>query len=294
MEFHLRLSLGDASLYFDVEGAALWPDGATMRRRPTLVLLHGGPGFDHSYFKPTFSALSNTMQLVFLDQRGNGRSDRCDPSSWNLATWASDLSRFLRALDIERPIILGNSFGGLVAQYFAALYPEELSGLILYSTSATCPFDDAVLRFERLGGVSAGQAASDFFQTPSAEGLLGRFSELCFPYYSREGWDSTISSRAIQNPDVLTHFFAGEFKTLDLRPLLDRVTVPTLILAGTEDPICPPYKATEMRESMRAGISKLKIFPGGRHILHLDYPTEFFALIREFIRDAASAPSRRP
>ena len=48
----MRLSVNDTELYFDVEGPALVPDGPDMRERPTLLFLHGGPGFDHAYFKP--------------------------------------------------------------------------------------------------------------------------------------------------------------------------------------------------------------------------------------------------
>jgi len=70
---------------------------------PTLVLLHGGPGFDHTHFKPWFTELREDAQLVFLDHRGQGRSDRSDPSHWNLATWADDVADFCAALSIRRP-----------------------------------------------------------------------------------------------------------------------------------------------------------------------------------------------
>ena len=62
-------------LFFDVEGAGLVPDGPRMREKPTVVLLHGGPGFDHSIYKPAFSSLADVAQVVFLDHRGNGRSE---------------------------------------------------------------------------------------------------------------------------------------------------------------------------------------------------------------------------
>ncbi len=61
-------------LYFDVEGAGLVPDGAALREKPTLVLLHGGPGFDHALFKPAFSGLADIAQVIYYDHRGNGRS----------------------------------------------------------------------------------------------------------------------------------------------------------------------------------------------------------------------------
>jgi pimeloyl-ACP methyl ester carboxylesterase len=68
-------------LYFDVEGCGLAAQDGAMMQRPTLVLLHGGPGTDHSFFKPEFSAMADVAQVIYLDQRGSGRSDRGDPST---------------------------------------------------------------------------------------------------------------------------------------------------------------------------------------------------------------------
>jgi len=77
-----------------------------------LSLLHGGPGFDHASFKPDFSHVAEIAQVVYLDHRGNGRSDRGDPAKWKLAQWGDDVRAFCEALEIERPIVLGVSFGG--------------------------------------------------------------------------------------------------------------------------------------------------------------------------------------
>ena len=75
---YMRLQVGDVRLFFDTEGSVLVPDGASMARKQTIVLLHGGPGADHSLFKPEFSAMTDAAFLVYLDQRGSGRSDRSE------------------------------------------------------------------------------------------------------------------------------------------------------------------------------------------------------------------------
>jgi proline iminopeptidase len=103
-------------LFFDVEGAGLVPDGPVMRAKPTLLLLHGGPGFDHSSFKPAFSALADIAQIVYIDHRGNGRSSGDDPKRWTLTQWADDVKGLCDTLGIEKPIVYGVSFGGFVAQ----------------------------------------------------------------------------------------------------------------------------------------------------------------------------------
>jgi pimeloyl-ACP methyl ester carboxylesterase len=83
----MRVQIGDVRLFFDVDGIKLRPDRSSMRAVPTLLLLHGGPGFDHSGFKPDFAQLSEIAQVVYLDQRGSGRSDRGSINSWKLNQW---------------------------------------------------------------------------------------------------------------------------------------------------------------------------------------------------------------
>ena len=81
----MRIDIGGCRLFFDVEGAKLRPDGPRMREVPTVLLLHGGPGSDHSIFKPAYSQLANIVQVVYFDHRGDGRSDgRNDPERWRL------------------------------------------------------------------------------------------------------------------------------------------------------------------------------------------------------------------
>jgi pimeloyl-ACP methyl ester carboxylesterase len=112
----VRLDIGGLRLFFDIEGAGLAADGPITRAKPALLLLHGGPGIaDHTSFKPWFGRFADTHQVIYLDQRGQGRNDqRDDPSHWDLATWA-DVTRFCAALEIEQPVLPGNSTGGMVA-----------------------------------------------------------------------------------------------------------------------------------------------------------------------------------
>src|SRR5712691_1849545 len=110
----MHVLVNGVRLFFDVEGASLMPEGPAMREKPTLLLLHGGPGLDHSIYKPAFSALADIAQVIFLDHRGNGRSDPGSPEMWTLAQWADDVRAFCEALGIARPIVYGASFGGRV------------------------------------------------------------------------------------------------------------------------------------------------------------------------------------
>src|SRR6476659_8330186 len=119
----MYVHVNGARLYVDVEGAGLVPDGPRMREKPTLLLLHGGPGFDHALFKPAFSAVADIAQVIYYDHRGNGRSGGDDPATWNLAQWGDDVKGLCDALGIAKPIVLGHSFGGYVAQAYATRHP---------------------------------------------------------------------------------------------------------------------------------------------------------------------------
>ena len=90
----ILVSVGDVRLFVDVDGAKLVPDGETMRERPTIVLLHGGPGFDHTPYKAHFAELAEIAQVVYYDHRGNGRSEDGPREGWNLAQWGDDVRAF--------------------------------------------------------------------------------------------------------------------------------------------------------------------------------------------------------
>src|SRR4051812_41656139 len=93
----MHVHVNGVRLFFDVEGTKFVPDGPVMREKPTLLLLHGGPGADHSTFRPAYSALADIAQIVYLDHRGNGRSEDGPREAWNLAQWGDDVAAFCDA-----------------------------------------------------------------------------------------------------------------------------------------------------------------------------------------------------
>ncbi len=200
-----------ARLYFDVEGAGLVPDGPRMREKPTLVLLHGGPGFDHSSYKPDWSRLADAVQIVYLDHRGQGRSEKCEPARWTLAQWADDVRGLCDALGIEKPVVLGNSFGGMVAMAYAARHPDHPGKLVLSSTSARQDYERMCARFEAVGGPGVGAAARAFWEKPGPA-TLPDYAAKCLPVYTRSGSlaDPDANARTRFALDVMFHFAGGE------------------------------------------------------------------------------------
>jgi len=116
----MRVLAGGVRLYFEVFGQewAVTIDG--IERRQFVVALHGGPGLDGTAQRPYLAPMATYAQIIVPDQRGHGRSDYGEPRSWNLDTWARDVADLCSALEIQRPFVLGSSFGGFVAQRYAA------------------------------------------------------------------------------------------------------------------------------------------------------------------------------
>ncbi|WP_437903871.1 alpha/beta fold hydrolase [Sorangium sp. So ce327] len=277
----MRVQAGDVRLFFDVEGAKLVPEGPAMRERPTVILLHGGPGGDHTEFVPFGSALAEVAQVVYLDHRGCGRSDRSGPERWNLETWADDVRAFCDALEIERPVVLGNSFGGMVAQAYAARYPDHPGKLILTSTTAKLRLDRMLAVFERLGGAQAADIARRFFADPMPN--FDDYIRVCLPLYRQSPPEEDALRRAVLHLDVGGYFVAGEMQTYDLRGDLARVRCPTLMLSGDLDPFATTADARDLVAALPRELVQARSFPRAGHAVLDDARDEALATIREFL-----------
>src|SRR5262245_11265120 len=184
----MRVLVNGVRLFFDVEGASLVPDGPSMREKPTLVLLHGGPGFDHSIYKPAHSTLADCSQVIYLDHRGNGRSEAGPKEAWTLARRGNDVRAFCDALGIERPVVLGSSFGGQVAMAYATRHSSHPAKLILISTEAVggSHKERKIAMFEHLGGREVGaMARRRFLEGHTDKETLDAWLRIAFPLYTR-------------------------------------------------------------------------------------------------------------
>jgi pimeloyl-ACP methyl ester carboxylesterase len=270
-------------LFVDVDGFGLVPDGPTMREKPTLLLLHGGPGFDHSGFKPAFSPLADIAQLVTYDHRSHGRSDPRPSAEWTLDTWADDVVRLCDALGIVRPIVLGQSFGGFVAQRYLARHPDHPAKVILSSTSAAFNLERKLPVFERLGGRAARALAETFWRDPTEANTEAYLSEVHPLYNTRPAASPEGRLRAVYRLEILRHFIVNEMHGMDLLPGLAAARCPVLVMAGAEDPVCPPADSQDIFSALPAGRAELQVYPGCGHGAWRDDPESAFAALRRFI-----------
>jgi proline iminopeptidase len=277
----VRVRLGDGTrIFVEVIGRKLLPDGPVMRARPTMLLLHGGPGFDHSTLANTFEPLADELQLILVDHRGQGRSDERTPEEWNLAQWVADLVELVDLLELDRPIVLGQSFGGVVALAAVARHPDLASKLVVSSSLAQFRPDRSFPMFERLGGPEVRAVAERHFSELTDESAE-EFLRVCLPVYNTTPADPDVLARVKLKLEVGNHFFRNEFFDTDLFPELGNIRCPTLVLGGELDPITPVADAEDIAAAIPG--AELRIFEGAGHGVFRDKPQEALEVIREFV-----------
>jgi proline iminopeptidase len=256
-----------------------------MRERPTVILIHGGPGsYDHSYFKPAFSALTSVAQVVYLDLRDHGRSARHDPAQWSFELCADDVRAFCDAIGIIDPIMFGHSMGGFVAMLHVARHPERARGLILQSTMARFDLGRLVEGFRRVAGDEvADLARRDYGGRSVTDAEWARVHAAFGP---RVPGEDELARRR-RNPAVGEHGMEL-LRDFDAVDQLARITCPTLVCVGELDPVTPVPAAAEIVSGLTPGIGRLEVLEGAGHFPWLDDPERYWPRILGFV--AALAP----
>lgn len=284
----MRIEVNGVRIFFDVEGAKLVPDGSRMREKPTLILLHGGPGMDHSSFKPAFSRYADIAQVIYIDHRGNGRSERLPRDRWTLAQWGDDVYEFCRALEIEKPIVMGQSFGGFVAIAYGTRHPEHPGKLIFSSTAAQghAHVERSIELFTQRGGAEIGAMARHAltigYDDPE---FVMRWITQAMPFYNTTpAADPDARSRGVMSGRVLMDFLGpgGEGLTFDLIADLANVQCPTLVLGGEADPITPIESQEDIARALPPHLVRFERFADAGHGPFRDDPRAY-DVIREFL-----------
>ncbi len=219
----MRAKIRDTEIYFDIEGAGLIPDGSRMREQPIAFIIHGGPGADHSSYKPTFSRLSNKMQLVYFDHRGQGRSARGPKETYTLENNVEDMEALRQYLGLEKIVVIGTSYGGMVALSYATRYPDKVQSLIVIATAADNGFLAKAKENLAAKGTEEQQAIATFLWEGNFENeaQLKRFFQVMMPLYSitykPENSPSESTDRSILSVDAINLAFSGFLRSYNFR-----------------------------------------------------------------------------
>jgi proline iminopeptidase len=278
----MMISVNGVRLFLEVLGPKLKADGPLSVELPTVIALHGGPS-DHGHMYPMVAALRNVAQVVMYDHRGCGRSESGDPSLWRMEQWADDVVAVCEALGIEKPIVYGHSFGGMVALQYGVRHPGHASKLILSATCSRWDTARSVEGFRTQGGDVAAEAFEAWVAHPNPE-TTDDFIKNCRQLYTvSRKTDPDAEARTITNIPLLFDFFDREVKQFDLSTEMSRVVGPVMILGGDEDPVLPP----PYQDEIQAGLTNAQVtrhsFPNCGHTLGGDAPDALAQALVDFI-----------
>jgi proline iminopeptidase len=252
-----------------------------------LILLHGGPGLDHTMFRPWLDPLGDEFRLFYVDERGQGMSDRVDPTTLTLSVWANDVDLLSDALKLERFALLGHSFGAFIATSHA-IERGTAAGYVISGggdSIAALEADDAA-SFEALGG--DGVAIAESFEnekTVQTEAEFAALMETQMPLHFAGPVPPAFRAATRYAPEVLRHVASTGYGDFDYIPALGRVTKPTLVMVGEHDRTTTPRAARVLQEGIRG--SELVVLPGAAHICYVEAQDAYLDAVRAFLRRVA-------
>lgn len=263
-----------------------------------IIVLHGGPDFDHSYLLPEMDQLADTFRLIYYDQRGRGRSAQdVRPEDVSMSTEMEDLDRLRQHFGLETCALLGHSWGAVLALEYALRHPERVSRLVLLNPAPVSQSDYNLLRQSRRErspddiAQLKSMAASDVAYQQGEPDAVAAYYRIHFraalprpehhekiiqrlrASFTKEG---VLKARLVE--DRLMHE-TWRSNGYDLLPRLSSCTVPALIIHGDHDFIpldCPRHIA----ESMPHG--RLLLLQDCGHFSYLEQPGEVHQAITEF------------
>ena len=270
-----------------------------------LVILHGGPGASHEYFLPYLVPLARNNRLIFIDERGSGRSQKIeDPSGYTVDNMVEDVEGVRMSLGLGKINLLGHSYGGVLAQAYALKYQQNLNHLVLCSTFHSTSKMNAVFQ-EQLAAMPA-ERRHNILALEKA-GLYGKgkdyeknrypedymkaaWGEGYFPYLYQNHPDPNFDpvQQGIMSWDLYREMWGshGEFiidgnlKSVEYADRLGALHVPTLIVVGDHDE-CDRALSSEMN-SLIPG-SKLAVLPKSGHLTFVDQNGMFLQTVGDFV-----------
>lgn len=258
--------------YIPVENARLYY--REIGQGQTILLLHGGPDFDHNYFLPDMDRLSDSFRLIYYDQRGRGKSaGNVQPEDVTIRSDVEDLEGLRQYFQLESVPVLGHSWGGLLAMEYALRHPSRVSHLILMNTAPASHDDYMLLRQDRC------KRAADDVEKLKARSSDARYQagdpDTVAAYYrihfrtalrqpehlerviqslrssfTKEG---ILKAREIEERLMNETWLSSEYNLL---PRLKRLNIPTLIIHGDYD-IVPVECAAHIAQ----------VIPGARFVV---------------------------
>ncbi len=279
--------------YVSTRGASLYYQ--SFGKDKPIIVLHGGPGLNHEYLLPNLLKLAGNHRVIFYDQRGSGKSvpTDLDEDSINIQQFVNDLEVLRKSLGIEKFILVGHSWGGMLAMQYATKYPDRISAMILMN-SLPCTskgiqeyMEEYRKRMKTVDKeIAAIQSSKEFVSgEPRTVASFCRtmFKTYCFNSEDVQKISFNFTSDSTISSLKVTDIFLSSFilkPDIDLRPKLRELQIPTLLIHGDFDPI-PVSAAVEISTAIPD--SQLVLIERCGHFSYIEKPKEVFEAIDEFL-----------
>ena len=277
----------------------------TLGQGTPLFIVHGGPGASHDYFLPYLLPLARDHRLIFIDERGSGKSEKLeDPKGYTIENMVEDVEAVRQGLALGKVTLLGHSYGGALAEAYALKYQNNLTHLILCSTwASTAEMNQVFVKMkekmspELRNRIEAQEKAGlfghgkDFERNRyTADYMIAAWGEGYFPYVYQGRPDPNYDPIANGNMswDLYREMWgsdgefviSGNLKSVEYLDRLPTIHVPTLFLVGDHDE-CDPSLSEEMHQKIPN--SKLVILPKSGHMTFVDQTALFNNSVSKFL-----------
>jgi proline-specific peptidase len=249
-----------------------------------LFVLHGGPGLDHTHLRPWLDPLSDVARVIYVDERGQGRSERVDPQTLSLEVFARDVDLLAEALGLERFALLGHSFGAIITTWHAVNLGTAAGYVISGGgDSSAALMADVEASLEAMG--DEGKAIADSWEwekTVETPADCAELMRIQTPFHFHGPPPPDFAQDTVYVADVLRHFANEGYGDFDYTPDLGNVEKPTLVVVGAEDRTTTPRAARVLHNGIPG--SELVELEGAGHMCMIEAPEPYLAAVSAFLR----------
>jgi proline iminopeptidase len=275
------VDVGDTRLHVVERGSGSLP----------LLVLHGGPGLDHTMFGSFLDELGDVCRLLLVDERGTGRSEPSMPETWTLQRHAADVEVLAAEMGLQRYAVLGHSFGAFIALQHAVDFPSGPAATIVSSGIPRERFLAGIAaQLEAFEPVELREQVSSSWAREATARTQAEVAALIadqLPFHFADPRDPRIGEvlasmgGAVYGPDSLRAAAVESHGAIDVERRLGEVAHPLLVLAGGHDRTCPVAAA----EAIAAGVpgAELVIFEHSGHMTFVEENEAYVAAVRDFL-----------
>jgi proline iminopeptidase len=248
-----------------------------------LIVLHGGPGLDHTHLRPWLDPLGDERRVLYVDERGQGRSDRVDCETLSLEVFALDVDLLAVALGLERFALLGHSFGAIIATYHAInVGTAEAYVISGGGDSSERLMADVEASLAAMGEEGKAIAESwEWEKTVATPEDCAELMRIQTPFHFNGTPPAGFAEDTVYVPEVLRHFAKEGYGDFDYTPDLGRVAKPTLVVVGAEDRTTTPRAARVLHDGIRG--SELAVLDGAGHMSMIEAQQAYLGAVKGFL-----------